>query len=153
MVYRRKKPNQPDLKQVFDYACWLLARRNYSQTELLEKFRKRFIPGEEIFSAALKKLKKLGLQSDENYTESFVSLHPGWGNRRLTLELKKRGIVNELIEKFLPDDSAELRRCEEVLKIKLKNSPIPEAYREKQKLVAFLARRGFDLSIIKQILN
>ena len=154
MVFKKgKKPKQPDLKQVFDYACWLLARRSYSQAELLEKFHKRFIPEEEIFFAALKKLVKLGLQSDENFTESFVSLHDGWGRRRLELELKKKGIAEELIEKFLPDNSAELERCKEALKIKLKNSPVPEDYRARQKILAFLARRGFGLDVIKVALR
>lgn len=149
----RKKSKQADAKQVFDYACWLLARRVYSQAELLEKFNTRFIPDEKIFTAALKKLEKLGLQSDEDFTESFVRGHPGWGSYRLKLELNRRGIGEEMIELFLPQDQAELSRCQEALQKKLKGSKVPEEYAERQKLAAFLARRGFSLEVIKEVLK
>ena len=149
----RKKPRQADQKQVFDYACWLLARRSYSQAELLTKFRTRFIPNEEIFSTVLRKLENLGFQSDEGFTEDFVRSHAGWGSRRLVIELKRRGIDIELINKFLPNDSAELERCRSILKLKLKGGSLPEDYKDRQKLAAFLARRGFDLGMIKDTLK
>ena len=149
----RKKPKQADAKQVFDYACWLLARRNYSQKELLEKFHTRFIPAEEIFSAALEKLEKFGFQSDEGFTESFIRSHPDWGKRRINLELKRKGIGEDLIEKFSLSEEDELTRCQETLTKKLKGEQLPEEYKEKQKLASFLARRGFDLDVIREILK
>lgn len=150
---RAKKPKIPDQKQIFDYACWLLARRSYSQKELLEKFHTRFIPDEKIFAGALEKLEQLGLQSDESFTESFIRGHSGWGNRRLILELKRRGIDEEMIELFLPDEADELVRCREALEKKLKGEGIPEEWKERQKLSAFLARRGFGLDVIKKVLS
>ena len=150
---RKKKPKIPDQKQVFDYACWLLARRNYSESELLDKFHTRFIPDEKIFSAALEKLQKLGLQSDELFTESFIHSHPGWGRRRLTLELKRRGIEESMMELFLLNEADELSRCREALQKKLKGSELPAEFRERQKLMAFLARRGFGLDTIKNIFS
>jgi regulatory protein len=149
----KKKPKVADARQVFDYACWLLARRNYSQKELLEKFHTRFIPNEEIFVAALKKLNKLGLQSDEGFTEGFIRGHPDWGNRRLSLELKRRGIEEEMFELFLPKAADELARCQETLKKKLRGEELPSEWKEKQKLAAFLMRRGFDLDVIRETMT
>jgi len=148
-----RKPKQADAKQVFDYACWLLARRSYSTKELLEKFHTRFIPDEQIFSNALEKLEKLGLQSDEGFTESFIRGHPAWGRRRLVLELKRRGIEEEMIEMFLPNDADELARCREALEKKLRGEEVPKEYKERQKLSAFLARRGFNLDVIREVMS
>ncbi|MFH1546251.1 MAG: regulatory protein RecX [Patescibacteria group bacterium] len=151
--HSRKKPKQADMKQVFNYACFLLARRNYSQKELLEKFHTRFIPDEKIFTAAFEKLEKLGLQSDESFSESFVRGHSGWGRRRLEIELKRRGISEEMIEIFLPDEIDELTRCRDTLAKKLKGEKISEEFKERQKLSAFLARRGFDLDAIREVMG
>ncbi len=153
MKFFKKKPKQADVRQVFNYACWFLARRNYSQKELLGKFHTRFIPDEKIFKEALRKLEKLGLQSDGGFTESFVREHPNWGKRRLKIELNRRGIGEILIEVFLPDDSNELARCEDTLEKKLKGVKISEEFKERQKLSAFLARRGFSLDVIREVLG
>ncbi len=149
----QKKPKQADAKQVFNYACFLLARRNYSRKELLEKFHTRFIPDEKIFAAAFEKLKKLGLQSDESFTESFIRGHSNWGRRRLEIELKQRGISEELIEMFLPDDSSELARARGAIEKKLRGEEIPAEYSAKQKLASFLARRGFSLDVIREVMK
>ncbi len=150
---RQKKPKIADARQVFDYACWLLARRNYSQKELLEKFNTRFIPNEEVFIAALEKLQKLRLQSDENFTGAFIRSHPGWGRRRLIIELKRRGIEEEMIEDSLPSEDSEVDRAREALGRKLKGEKVPEDFKERQKLSAFLARRGFDLDVIRELVR
>jgi SOS response regulatory protein OraA/RecX len=69
------------------------------------------------------------------------------------VELSRRGIAAELITANLPDEAAETERCREALAGKLKNSNLPEEYKEKQKLAAFLARRGFSLDTIKSTLS
>ena len=152
MFKKKRQPREADSKQVFDYACWLLARRSYSTAELLKKFRTTFIPNEEIFEATLQKLKKLKFQSDESFAQSFVEMHPDWGKRRLELELAKKGITKELIADAIPAEEDEIARCREALLTKLRGKEIPSEWKEKQKLLAFLARRGFDLDVIKEVL-
>lgn len=153
MFKKKRKPREADSKQVFDYACWLLARRAYSTAELLKKFHTTFIPNEEIFEATLQKLKKLNFQSDESFAQGFVEMHRDWGKRRLELELAKRGIEKNLILATLPIEADEVERCREALRVKLHGKPIPPEWKEKQKLLAFLARRGFDLDVIQDSLE
>ncbi|MDD3066507.1 MAG: regulatory protein RecX [Candidatus Gracilibacteria bacterium] len=152
MFKKKRQPREADSKQVFDYACWLLARRAYSTAELLKKFRTTFIPNEEIFEATLQKLKKLKFQSDESFAQGFVEMHRDWGKRRLELELAKKGITKELIADAIPSEEDEVARCREALLTKLRGKEIPSEWKEKQKLLAFLARRGFDLDVIQKIL-
>lgn len=149
MFKKKRKPREADSRQVFDYACWLLARRAYSTAELLKKFRATFIPNEEIFEVTLRKLKKLNFQSDAGFAQDFVNLHPDWGKRRLELELAKKGIEKNLIAEAIPQEEDEIARCREALLIKLHGKPLPVEWKEKQKLLAFLARRGFDLDVIQ----
>ncbi|MFH0776966.1 MAG: regulatory protein RecX [Patescibacteria group bacterium] len=154
MNFRRaQKPKTPDERQVFQYACWLLARRNYSRAELLEKFEKKYLPDESVFTKVFAKLEKLKLQSDENFTESFVRAHEHWGAHRIRIELKKRGIDEELIELNLPNENSEIENAREVLARKLHGENLPTEYSEKQKLAAFLARRGFSLDVIREVLR
>lgn len=150
---RGRRPKIADERQVFQYACWLLARRNYSRAELLEKFEKKYLPNETVFKKVFTKLTKFKLQSDENFAEGFVRSHADWGARRISLELKKRGIADELIELNLPTEIDELTRCRDTLEKKLKGTKIPEEFKEQQKLSAFLARRGFGLDVIREVMG
>ncbi len=147
-----QKPKEADERQVFQYACWLLARRNYSRAELLEKFEKKYLPNDAVFEKVFAKLTKLKLQSDEDFAESFFRSHENWGARRVSLELKKRGIADELIEVNLPTEVSEIENAREVLSKKLRGEKIPEEYSEKQKLAAFLPQRGFNLDVIREVL-
>jgi len=150
---RAQKPKTPDERQVFQYACWLLARRNYSRAELLEKFQKKYIPDESIFEKVFAKLTKLKLQSDESFAENFTRSHSHWGARRISLELKRRGIDDELIATFSPTELSEIENAREVLARKLRGEKIPEEYSAKQKLAAFLARRGFSIDTIRELIG
>jgi len=150
---RAQKPKEADERQVFQYACWLLARRNYSRAELLEKFERKYLPNETVFKKVFAKLTKFKLQSDEDFTESFVRSHADWGARRISLELKKRGIADELIEVFLPTEVSEIENARETLARKLRGEKIPDEYVAKQKLAAFLARRGFSIDVIREVIG
>lgn len=154
---RAKKPASP--RTVLAYAGWLLARRGYTAAQLRDKFRTKFeqVDGgpdaESVFDSVLLKLQTLGLQSDAATAESFVRSKASWGRQRLKLELARRGVESELIESSLPDSADESARAAEVLAKKLKDNPIPTDFAERQKLAAFLARRGFGLDTIRQVLK
>lgn len=150
---RRQKPKLADERQVFQYACWLLARRNYSRAELLEKFTSKYVPDEAVFAKVFAKLTKFNLQSDESFAEGFAGSHKHWGARRISLELKKRGIDEELIATFLPNEISEIENVRETLARKLRGEKIPDDYSAKQKLAAFLARRGFSLDTIREVIG
>jgi len=148
----KKAKKQPDVRQLLQYATWLLARQDYSRASLLEKFKTRFIEDEDIFAQALDKLIELGLQSDERFAESFVQAKHSWGGQRLRLEMMRKGIEKELIEAAIEQHLDEAPRCAEVLATKLRGQPVPEDYKERQKLMAFLIRRGFSLDSAKNTL-
>lgn len=153
MSFAARRPRPPDLPQLLAYAGWLLARRDYTAAELLTKFRTRFLAAEPLFAAALQKLTELGLQSDRRAAESFISAHAGWGSTRLKLELAHRGVAAEIVAALLPCETDELTRAQKVLAGKLRGSPPPAAFAERQKLLALLVRRGFSLDTARAALE
>lgn len=152
-AYRKQQPRIPDKRSVTSYAVWLLARRSYAQGELLKKFRTRFQANEPLFAEVLASLAKLGLQSDQSAAENFVTLHPGWGERRIRMELSRRGISNDIMTETLTGHDDEVIRATAALTQRLHGKPLPTDYAERQKLMAFLGRRGFSLDTIKQVLT
>lgn len=88
-----------------DRAIGLLARREHSQQELRQKLLLKGYPISEI-ETVLALLTKEGLQSDERYAEAYVRhrVDMGFGPRRIMLELRQRGVPNELIYQYVPED-------------------------------------------------
>jgi regulatory protein len=90
-----------------------------------------------------------GFVDDEAYTDELVRYYTsrGCGKRRIKEELYRRGISRELVERALetlPDFTDEIRA---LIEKKLRGEELtPE---RKQKITAFLIRRGFGYDEIR----
>lgn len=123
----------------------LLARREYSRRELMERLHRKH-PDEspEVLAEVIDGLAEDGLQSDERFAESYIRLRVsrGQGPRKIAWELLQRGIPDSqsgpLLEEF---DWPSLAL--EVL-IKKFGYTEPQDLREKARMVRFLEQRGFD---------
>lgn len=100
----------------YDKAVELLARRPHFRRQLEEKLEARGFPHDEIESC-LVRLRDQALLDDRRTAEEFVEtrLHRGpIGRRRMRFELSRRGapesIVDEVLERSLPDDDVEATR-------------------------------------------
>ena len=107
---------------------------------------------EEIVLKVIKKLKEYNLVDDMSYAKNYIkSKSKKSGRRKLSFELKKRGIaddmVEENIEEYSNDSENILPLCEKYLKNK------PREYKTKQKAYRFLASRGFIGEDIMRALN
>lgn len=138
------------------YLDRLLKIRLRSQFELEQKLkRKKYLP-EEIESA-IKKLKKVNLIDDKRFAYAFVHdreiLNPR-GKRLLALELRQKGIASEIIEEVLSfDDQYELELACQALNRKKRSYQDLDGFKRKQKLLAFLSRRGFSYGISKEAIE
>ncbi|GAA6135198.1 regulatory protein RecX [Oceaniserpentilla sp. 4NH20-0058] len=156
--------NQPYKKQIKlldekglrHKAIELLARREYSYGELEAKL----LPvsqSEDLLYKVLDWLVEMGLQSDERFTEMFIRSKylGGYGQVRISLELKQKHIRSELIEWHFEDLASELDWQSEVLNLiekKTKSLDLSEL-KDKNKLMGFLQRRGFTLNQIYTALD
>lgn len=123
----------------------LLARREHSQRELLDKLMRRGADRERV-AAVIAQLADEGLQCDRRFSESFVRSRAGrgFGPRRIRLELAQRGVARQLIEEAIATaevDWAALLRDTAVRRFG--NRP-PGDVKERFKRLRWLQDRGFD---------
>ncbi len=81
----------------------LLARREHSALELHRKLTAKFPETPELIDEIISGLQASGLQSDERFTEAFVSsrIKKGQGPRRIAMELQQRGVSQQLVDQML----------------------------------------------------
>lgn len=145
----------------YDKALDALARRARSRAELGRWLKQREFTAAEI-EPALDKLEDLGLLNDREFARGFARsrLAPGrgLGPRRVMAELARRGVARALVDEVLSELTEEEGRDEgaairEVASRKLRTMAglAPEVRR--RRLYGFLARRGFDGSLILAVLR
>jgi regulatory protein len=136
----------------------LLARRDYSQTQLMRKLQARF--GTELTQTILQDLALKGWQSDLRFAQGFYreSIRLGRGPIRIGYELKQKGIsaeVMQAVEAWL-DSGEDLHvdwcaLAQEVYSRKYGETPIKEV-QEKQKRMRFMQARGFAFEHFRDLI-
>ena len=132
-----------------DDAIRLLARRDYSRSELMSRLAARGHVSDDIASL-LDALADEGLQSDARFAEQFVRsrLSRGQGAMKIRAELGARGVTDEVAREALEGEAPDWRRlaCEALAK--RFDSPGRDP-RERAKRERFLASRGFDFEQVR----
>jgi regulatory protein len=131
----------------------LLAGREHSRAELQRKLLGRGYAAEYV-ELTLDELARQGLQSDQRYTEQYVSQRRdrGYGPRRIQAELRERGIAPALVEAWLDErDPAWWGQLQAVAAARFGTQP-PADQRELAKRVRFLEYRGFAPEQIRRLL-
>ena len=130
-------------------ALRLLARREHSRAELGRKLAPRAESPEALRSLldALEREKQL---SDERYAgERARVLARRFGAARIRLDLKSKGVGEELAQRFSAD--GELERARAILQRKYR---VPAATREERaRRMRFLQQRGFAHETIRKLLS
>lgn len=105
---------------------------------------------QEVTSRVFDRLVEKGYIDDEKFTRYWVdnrSLTKGASKRKLTAELRSKGVEQSIIEKFLAESSRS--DDDEIKKIITKKR---SRYPDEQKLIQYLARQGFGYDDIKTAL-
>lgn len=142
-----------------NYALWLLGRRAYTTRKLQEKLKDKKYTKTDI-AATIRFCLDHHYLDDVEYAKNFIrardALRPR-GRRVLRLELIRKGVASADIDKAFEDEELS-SRDEKVLAtniIKRKSKQCATLSREVayRRLFGTLARRGFDINIIKEVLN
>ena len=153
----RKKPEINLRTRALQY----LARREYSRAELrgrllayaqAEDHPDQSQPVESL-DTLLDDLTARGWLSDERAATQLIhAKRSRFGMRRITHELRQKGIAENLIGDALPQlEESELEAAREVWERKFGTAPLDE--KEKAKQVRFLRSRGFALEVIFKTLR
>lgn len=136
----------------------LLQKRNYTRHQLEEKLEQGGYPSICVESA-LSYVESYGYIDDEKYADDYILYKLKTKSlKQIEMELKVKGIERETIQCALQKiQQTEYIRCEEELIKKLMKKRHYEVenstWEERQKLLAFLYRKGFDASAIENTLT
>jgi regulatory protein len=129
-----------------------LARREHTRAELRAKLLPHVQDGEDV-DAVLDELEKRNWLSDERAASQIVhAKRSRFGALRITHELRRKGIAEELISIALPAlRQTEMEAASEVWKVKF--GTLPKNNNEKARQVRFLQSRGFAPDVIFKLLR
>ncbi|MCL2451543.1 RecX family transcriptional regulator [Candidatus Saccharibacteria bacterium] len=142
---------ESDFGKNYIRAVDLVSRRLRSEKEIRDyAWRKNWT--KENVEKVIARLRERGFLDDAKFAESFVrsraNLH-NYSKRKMILELRKKGISSEIIERIMADseDFDETAALKKLIAKKRGN------YETEQKLIAYLARQGFNYDDIKSALS
>ena len=131
------------VERLHSYLLWLLSRREYSAYELTQKACHRWKQATPaVVGEALEKLQQAGLQSDAKVVQAVQRTHPTWGQKRIALACRQKGIAPQVIA--AAPTTSEKERALAAL-----HSFVGKKQRkdiDPKKALAYLARRGFEYS-------
>jgi len=135
----------PKISEIRFSAMNYLALREHSAKELHDKLGRKY-PQVELVDEAIAGLIEQNLQSDERFARAFVAMRQrqGKGPVIIKMELREKGVANELIKQFIDDsDPLWLVLAREVRDRKFRGIA-PMDQRECAKQMRFLHSRGFS---------
>jgi regulatory protein len=136
----------------------LLTYRPRSKAEVEAKLRDKEF-NDAIIGAVLADLERLGYVNDRKFahdwTRSRIRLR-GFGGRRIGLELKNKGIGQEMIREVFAEvfsDETESETAKRVVEKRLNTMKALDRETRRRRLAGFLERKGFSFEIIRTVLR
>lgn len=136
-----------------------LSYRARSEKEIKEKLKKKEFP-ETIIDEVISDLKRLNLVDDFEFAALWIKdrlEHKPKGERVLKLELAKKGIKKEIIQKaleeFYPSKDNEIEIASELVSKRKKRYKDLDKRVAQKRLFSFLLRRGFSYEVAREVLS
>ena len=135
-------------------AIGLLARREHSRKELLDKLGRR-CDGVDL-DDVLDQLADAGYQSDQRFTEGFIRMRVGQGQGliKIRFELQRKGVASDVIAAAL--EAADIDWFELALDMyqrKYRTGLEASDFKERARRMRFMAQRGFNSEQINYALS
>lgn len=140
------------LDKAFDRALNLISRRRRSSWEMQQYLKQKDYDNQTI-ETILNMLSIKGYLDDAAFAEAWVNsrrLLKNTSKRRLQQELQAKRVPDEIIQQALENDEADEL---EVLKELIAKKRTQTRYQDKEKLMGYLVRQGYNYSDIKEALQ
>lgn len=132
----------------------LLARREHSRAELLEKLQHRFPESEPLFAEVLDQLTADGLLDDERFCEAYVRYRRsrGVGPLLIRQELRQKGVEAPTLQAALDPSAEEWLATLRALLLKKSGGCLPPASERaaRQKLYRAMLAKGYPADMISR---
>jgi regulatory protein len=153
MIHNQGKTNDISL-EIREYCLRLLARREHSQKELLNKLLLKGFDKEETL-AVIEELAWQGWQSDARYAESYARyrIQKGYGPISVVYDLRQNGVDGINLENIVQKTAGSwMDLLEQVYNKKFNHDPLMD-YKEWAKRSRFLMQRGFPGTMISALFD
>ena len=130
----------------------LLQKKDYTEKQLHDKLSEGLYP-REIIVDAIHYVKAYHYLDDERYARDYIAYHMSIRSKnRIIQDLLGKGISKDIFMPVEEDSDVELDQIKKLL-IKKHYDPELTEYKEKQKIMAFLLRKGFQMSDIRRAMD
>ena len=149
-----KDPEKLTPQALWHSALGLLSRRDHSRLELAQKLRLRQFDNE-LIEPALDKLEEQQWLCDERFARIQVRQHvfKRHGPMRIRMELKRKGVDEQLIELALAEDETDwFTLAKDCYESRFRNPEIADI-KERAKRVRYLQSRGFNSEQVRYALE
>lgn len=141
-------------KRATKRAMNLLQKKDYTEKKLRDKLKEGLYP-EECIDAAIEYVKSYHYLDDERFARDYITYHMEIRSRnRILQDLSGKGISKELCERLMNEiyeESNEDVESEQIQKLLIKKHYDKDMdYKDKQKIMAFLMRRGYSMESIRR---
>lgn len=138
----------------FQRALKFLNYRERSEAEVIQNLKGHQIP-ENVIAEVIERLRRSGLIDDQRFAKNWIENRNEFrprSRRALTYELRQKGIAQETIQEVVAsvDDHQLAYRAASKVARKFKKAEWPVF---RQKLLAHLARRGFDYETAAEVIR
>ncbi len=157
----------PDVGTAVEIALHYLGARPRTRWELERRLR-RTAASDEVIAGAMERLTHLGYVDDAAFARWWAEQrdrHAPRGRRMVEAELRQRGVPREVLEAMrgselsepMPADevlpASEVERARVALERYMRGRPLPDDFKARQRIGAFLMRRGFDPETVRRTLR
>jgi regulatory protein len=149
--------SQELLSRAREYAFLLLKFRQRSCQEIRQRLRKKKFP-EEVIKMTVAFLEERRFLDDQEFARAWLSsrLKKPYGLRRIREELRMKGVSGPIIDELMSDGLGDYSEDKIVLMLarkKFAQLKKIEPKKARQRVFAFLLRRGFGPDISVEALN
>ena len=147
-------------RKAYDYALYLLAARGYTARNLRRKLTQKEYESAEI-EAVMTRLTDAGLVDDARYAREYARqklMSGAVSVRRVQRELSVKGVSPDLAraatDEVMADEPVDIQKSiDAAARRKLASMGDLPADVKRRRVFAFLARRGFEISDIKRVVD
>lgn len=136
----------------------LLQKKSYTEKQLRDKLESGFYP-DEIIDIIIEYVKQYHYIDDLQYAKDYITYYSEYRSRgRIEMDLWKKGIEKEIVKDayYALNEDTELTDETVLIKAILEKKHYDydmAGYEEKQKMTAYLYRKGFQIDKIHQMLE
>ncbi|MEQ5138612.1 MULTISPECIES: regulatory protein RecX [Providencia] len=149
---------QPELYQ---YALFLLSRRDYGKAELFARMKRRMyeknegIIDEQLIEGVLDKLSEQHFLDDDRVVSLLLKgyARKGYGPLRIKQEMRQKGFAETLVEHHFAELDVDWFEKAAEVRSKKFGDEIPTDFKEKGKQIRYLQYRGFFGDMIFELFS